>query len=132
MSTDVYLDTYKESPPPRGTEERRCWVAGECDVERIGYLFVVAQMEFDLLAWLRNFSVVYPVLTPTVAEIIVSMMRHLLRVNEEIAAQTPEYNAIYYHYHSSWTPPYEDVMNPDELAAYLAEHLGWYWEMRVD
>jgi len=136
MSTDTYIDMYRNGRPAK--DDSRGWdnVAWETDfeTERIGYVFILNGLRFDLKRWLEEFSIGYPMITPTSIEVIVAMLRYLRLTVQEVMQPDHEWERNRYQVDldGPGAPPWDDVIEPADLQKALEAHMGWHWSVRVD
>ena len=134
MSTDVYLDVYRDGRP-LGDEllgwNHKKW-ARDFDCARIGHLCVVRDLQFNFVRWLIPLSRACPLVSPVEIRIIVKMMRFLIATLAEVKAKDPVRVASLYGFAPDWKPPYEDVNDPEKIEGLLQDYLGWQWSVRID
>jgi hypothetical protein len=111
MSSDVYIDT-------------------EDDVIRLGHLGTLSCFLLDLKTWVDLLSGAFPVINEHVIAAIPAAVIYFNQVNaKHVAETTAEYRLALYSYYD---PDWHDVLEPDQIRAFLVEHQGERWRVRVD
>jgi hypothetical protein len=98
------------------------------DSVRLGHLWVLSAFSFDLVNWLELYAMTSPVLTAEVMHTIVAMTQQLRRQNAPLQSwDTAELGLTFSVDVYTHPLPWEDVIDPEVLRAYLAPYEGCRW-----
>lgn len=138
MSTDVYIDVFdrhdrrrvQEAEPFNDEGEVGEW-AGVVDTLRLGHVTPLRDFAFNWYEWLLHYACATNLLTSVASVAVLTTHTYLLRSLAKMQAFNPDWVAIRYGVHPK-NVQFNDVALGDELASFLAKHVGQRWRVRID